>query len=93
MKFPKSGKCNILPSIFLLNGQKTIGDKILDISSLITINGGLSKILLLLNQKIFGLSFGANQIKIPFGLLIFYFVKFIFNLLFFLNNLIYFINN
>ena len=93
MKFPKSGKCNILPSIFLLNGQKTIGDKILDISSLITINSNLSKILLLLNQKIFGLSLGTNQIQLPFGLLFIYFVKFIFNLLFFLNNLIYFINN
>ena len=73
--------------------QKTIGDKILDISSLITLNGDLSKILLLLNQKIFGLSLGTNQIQIPFGLLFFYSVKFIFNLLFFLNNLIYFINN
>ena len=75
------------------NDQKTKGDYLLYIISLITINDIISKILLLLNQKIFGLSFGANQIQIPFGLLIFYFVKFIFNLLFFLNNLIYFINN
>ena len=75
------------------NDQKTTRDLIFDISSLITINDGIFKNLLILNQKILGLSLGLNQIPIPFGLLFFYFVKFIFNLLFFLNNLTYFINN
>ena len=75
------------------NDQKTTGYLILDISSLIIINDGIFKIFLILDQKILGLSLGLNQIPIPFGLLFFYFVKFIFNLLFFLNNLIYFINN
>jgi hypothetical protein len=79
LELSKIGKCSIFSSFFLPIDQKTIGDKILYISSLITINDGLSKILLLLNQKIFGLSLEANQIQIPFCLFIFYFVKFIFN--------------
>ena len=82
-----------LPNIFFSIGQKTTGDLLLDISSLVIINVDLFKIFLLLNQKILGLSSGSDKIPIPFGLLIFYFVKFIFDLLFFLNNLIYFINN
>ena len=93
MNIPKSGKWNILLFIFLSFDQKTKGDLIFDISSLVAINDGISKIFLLLNQKILGLSLDSNQIPIPFGLLFFYFVKFIFNLLFFLNNLIYFIND
>ena len=60
---------------FLPFDQKTIGDKILDISSLIIINDGIFKIFLILDQKILGLSLGPNQIPIPFWLIVFLFCK------------------